>query len=1171
MLIQKMFREDVFRNINGVIKVDQDDDGVIEQEVKEYVVTKELMEHFARFFKVYSESFEKPTADIGVWISGFYGSGKSHFLKMLSYILENRTINGMTTVERFRQKFEENTEIFEQLEKVTRAKTETILFNIDIQSLMEKDDKAFLRVITKVFYNHLGYYGEDLKVAMLEKHIAQCGKTEAFRRVIENKKGITWANVRKAYTIYGKAISTALSEVLDIDAADAEAWINDKTMVNYSIAQFVEDVNEYIDSKPAGFRLIFLIDEVEQYIGENKELLLNLQSIVERMGSECHGKAWMICTGQTGIDDIIKARNDEFSRIHARFKTRLTLTSSSVDEVIQKRLLRKTDVSSEMLRVLYHENESVLRNLFTFMNVAGNITGYANAQEFSNIFPFVSYQFIIMPKVIEEIRRQGNAGKNISCGERSMISVFHETSQILCNEKSDEYALVPLYLFYDTTRNILDITACHVIERCQNVADEGREFTAFDVKVLELLYLLRYVESIPSTIDNIAILMADDIRTDIITLRSKVFKSLERLLKRNYISQSVDCYYFLTDEEQDIQREIMSTPIEASSLCERISQLIYGEIYTTKKIHYHSDFEFDKLIDNQRTRPGKIALRFLTDATEKSEKSDLQLMLSSKGQAVVVLDEQYRYSELLEKAMKIRKYVKQRNLAQLPMSVQSIIRKHMSNADRNEAKALDMLKKAIETARIFVDCEPLMVKGELKSKIDQTLKYLISHIYRKLELVTKNFEKDSEIIAILHGTLSAESGNNIVNARAIADIWDYLEMQSIAKRPVSMQDIQSRYQGIPYGWREIDIAAAIARLIYDQKVTVEYDGKEIGPAHPSLVSMLRKKRETGHVIVSKRECVTATNIRSIRDFLREYFVSTSIPDDENEIVKFMVDSFELRKQGYIDLLNRYHEHHYPDEILVQKSISQITTLLSNSHDNIRFIQAVLDTQDDLLDNRDDMECVETFFSNQVQVFDKAICMLERMTHELDYLKQDQETYQALERIREITTIGERFNYKLIPNLNSLMCVVKEGHNRLLIEKRKSTEMIMMSCLEFFQLVIQDDVFLKPIKQQAEAYYMEKKRVISSLESLALLDAIKMQMLDKKDALEAQVKAIIDSKIKKTPEIKANRKKQDKTAHCRQLIFPKAHIEDEKDIENYATNICKILRTYLKDGNSIDLT
>ena len=175
MRIQSMFKDDINRKINGVVKVDQDESSVLVQELNEYVITRELKKHFITFFNNYIESFNETTADIGVWISGFFGSGKSHFLKMLSYLLENKEVQGVKTVERFRAKFADDPATFMLIDRATKGRTDTILFNIDIEGSINKDKTAVLRVFAKMFYNYLGFYGENLKVAKLEQFIAKKG------------------------------------------------------------------------------------------------------------------------------------------------------------------------------------------------------------------------------------------------------------------------------------------------------------------------------------------------------------------------------------------------------------------------------------------------------------------------------------------------------------------------------------------------------------------------------------------------------------------------------------------------------------------------------------------------------------------------------------------------------------------------------------------------------------------------------------------------------------------------------------------------------------------------------------------------------------------------------------------------------------------------------------
>ena len=175
MQLKDIYEHDIDRDINGVIKVAQNDEKIIEQELEEYIITRELRKHFNTFLNNYEKSLSYPTDKIGVWISGFFGSGKSHFLKMLSYVLENNTIAGKKAVTYFADKFDDPM-MYAQLEHCASVPTDAILFNIDSKSPINKDNTAILRVFAKVFYEYRGFYGDDLKVAKLEQYIEKSGK-----------------------------------------------------------------------------------------------------------------------------------------------------------------------------------------------------------------------------------------------------------------------------------------------------------------------------------------------------------------------------------------------------------------------------------------------------------------------------------------------------------------------------------------------------------------------------------------------------------------------------------------------------------------------------------------------------------------------------------------------------------------------------------------------------------------------------------------------------------------------------------------------------------------------------------------------------------------------------------------------------------------------------------
>lgn len=1178
MKIRDMFAEDINRPINGVIKVDQGSEEITCQEVREYVITRELKKHFISFFDYYSESFDSPTADVGVWISGFFGSGKSHFLKMLSYILENRRINGAATVEMFRQKFQDDPATFMLIDKAARGETETILFNIDVESSINKDRTAVLRVFAKMFYNHLGFYGENLKVAMLEQYIEQQGKTEEFRRVFGEKKGRPWVDQRRAFAFNGKFIIPTLMEVLDMSEEDAGAWFRDKTAVEFSIARLVEDIRAYVDGKPRDFRLLFMVDEVGQYVGTDTDMLLNLQSLIEKIGSECGGRVWVMCTGQEAIDEIIRVRADEFSRIQARFRTRLSLSSSSVDEVIQKRILRKKREAAVRLEELYGKNDSVLRNLFSFTDSILDIKGYGGPNEFAVNYPFVPYQFIIMQKVFAEIRKHGNSGKHLSGGERSMLSGFQEAAQRI--QEKDEYALVPFFRFYDTVHTFLDGSIRRVIERCQRAADSGLGIEGRDVDVLKLLYLIRYVDDIPANVDNIVILMADDIRADKITLREMVRKSLDRLMSQNYIGRTGDTYNFLTDEEQDIQREIKNTPVDTANIVEHIGHMIFGDIYPTKKYRYGKyDFAFDQMVDGVMVGSvtGGMRLRFLTVATDAVEKSELRLMTESKGQALVVLGD-FPYYESLENGMKIRKYVKQRNVTQLPKSVQDIIRDRQEEAGRYERAAMGELKRAIEGAVFYVDGERLEIRsGDAKSRIDQALEYLVAHVYSELGLITRNAETDRDILDILSGSENRIPGTE-PNGGAAAKVEEYLIVQERKRLPTSMADVQSRYQGVPYGWREIDVAAVVALLMAQQRVTIKYGGATVRPEDPRLPELLRKKSEIGKTGISKRQEVTAVKMKRARELVRDYFDVMDVPGDEDGLVGFMVERFSAQRGHFEELKGRYgNGRRYPDQDKVLAAVLLVEGVLSQQRDNIALIDRVLKEEENLLDSKEDLQNVEGFFGSQVQIFDAAVDMEEELRNDLDYISREEKTNGALNRIRLITKVEGGFDYRKIPELNGLMETVRQGHGRLLEEKRSEVFGILCQCREAVIQAGDGRQSVRGILEKADRYYAQKQRDLGECGSLALLDGLVPQMLQYKDEACEKIDGMTAAPALKPGaggqgEEKSGaavRKKIVKT-YNRQIVFPAKCLESEEDIDGYVERVREQLKQLLRGCDGIQL-
>ncbi len=383
MKIRELFTKPIDRPINGVIKADQRDAESVWQELDEYVVTKQLTEYFRRFFDAFLAAADNPNDPVlstrmGVWVSGFFGSGKSHFIKILSYLLENIEAVSPSTGQHKRASefFDEHkikdAMLLADIRRAIQGSSDVILFNIDAKADSKSDRDVILQVFLRVFNEKLGYSGDAPHIANMERYLASKGVYEIFMSEFMTKNGSTWEQQRDAVDFLRDDVVYALGKTLKMTEESASNWF-DKAREDYriNIENFAKLLREYLETKPTGHRIIFLVDEVGQFVGDNTQLMLTLQTITEQLGTLCQGRAWVIVTSQEDIDAAIgeanKAKSQDFSKIQGRFHTRLSLASSNIDEVIGERLLSKTEAAHVELRDCFAQKGDIINNQLAFV------------------------------------------------------------------------------------------------------------------------------------------------------------------------------------------------------------------------------------------------------------------------------------------------------------------------------------------------------------------------------------------------------------------------------------------------------------------------------------------------------------------------------------------------------------------------------------------------------------------------------------------------------------------------------------------------------------------------------------------------------------------------------------------------------------------------------------
>ena len=1046
MNIHDLFARDINRSINGVVQVQDAREESLKQELEEYVVTRELRRHFDKFFDAYDTALDTPTDKIGVWISGHFGSGKSHFLKMLSYLLKNDEVAGKRAIDYFDGKIDDQLAAA-RMRRCCEVPTETILFNIDTVGGQFKEGgskTALLRSFERVFFDHLGFYGEDLKLAKLEKHIDERGKTREFRAAFERETGLDWLENREGYVFYQDGIVAALTQAMGMSEQAALGWFDGTEDASIAPDRFVAMSNESVDAcaEECGgeFRLLFMADEVGQYVGEDVSLMLNLQTLVEEIGSKCKGRVWVMVTSQEAIDEVAMVVGNDFSKIQGRFNTRLSLSSSSVDEVIQRRVLEKTPVAMAELEGSYATSSTVLKNLFAFDGSRSDLIGYATPGDFAACYPFVNYQFKVLPDVMDAVRKHGVKAKHMSTGERSMLSAFSESVQAVQTEQVG--ALVPFWHFFDTIAKDLEHGVIQVVERATRAAEDGRGLEPFDVRILKLLYLIRYIDYVKSNVENISILMIDQMDADKALLKAKVQDSLDRLVRENYVARQGEVYNFLTDEEQDIARAISEMQPDVSQVMESVKKTLYSEVYTATKLrHGANDFPIDRYVDDgiYGASQGGMKLNVITMANGLSQASDGELELRSSGEALVVLSSDGDYFDVLMNAAKINAYVRTLNREQLPESTRQILTAKQREARANTSEAASLIREAVLHARCAVDGRMVEIRAAKPEDVfGQALERLADTVFSKACYVAAPARDDDDVRRALAGQIQqALEGTDGGNARACNEVAEFLKVRQRINQPTTMGDLQRQYQQKPFGWREVDIACVVAELIAAGRVDVTVAGAHMDAADRQMITYLRGK-QADKAQASLHVQLDASLLKRVANLMRDLTGTSNVPTQEKELLGFAVAALEELRQKCTNLYNAHftglsgqRAYPYPGREVLDHGVSLLRRELEVHGDMHALVKLLERDEDELLDWNEDFEQVEEFFDKQKPVFDKGIDFVARMETDAVYLGEDAQV--AMEKVKEI--LSSEKPYGQIRHISELADPVLEKGRELVDEKR----------------------------------------------------------------------------------------------------------------------------------------
>ena len=876
----------------------------------------------------------------------------------------------------------------------------------------------------------------------------------------------------------------------------ARNWCkNAKGSYDLSIEKFVSLVKDYCEKKGPNHHVIFLVDEIGQYIADDTQLMLNLQTIVEDLGTACRGKAWVIVTSQEDIDSITKTKGNDFSKIQGRFDTRLSLSASNVDEVIRKRILEKNEIAESALKLLYEQKESIIKNLITFTADTADKKLYTDKTDFADCYPFIPYQFNLLGQVLTAVRTHGASGKHLSDQSRSMLALFQESAVRL--KDSQEGVLVPFSYFYDPLHKFIDHQHSQVI----NEAENNSRLDEFDVELLKVLFMIKYVKEIKANIDNLTTLMLSNIDDDRIEIRGKIEESLKKLIRETLVQKNGEIYIFLTNEEQEINNAINSENVEMGEIIGEASTVIFEEIYKEKKYRYSNRymFPFNQKVDDRYYKGNQsndIGVSIITPYGDDYPDSALRLRSAQEHTVIVKLPNDGTFLDEITESIKIYKYLN-KNASDARGSFDSIRRAKEDERIEKKDRIRIFIEDALKHAEIYVNGDKANIAAkEPANRINEALGKLVAMQYSKLTYMETAPEL-SDIAAVFNGSDGQLSflgtSDSTPNKLALEEVIQVITLNNTRHVKTSLKALQDKFGAAPYGFDPKDVQWLVAMLFKTGRVSLTYNSQSLSllsNTKDELVRYLTKREFVEKLLIDIRERATDGQIRSVKEVLKDYFGFALSSDDDDTIMRTFKNKAKDKLESFNDIMIEYRVNpKLPCKSLMDQAKKNLEEILAIK-EPVEFFKTVDKKRDDLLDDAEDTAPVFDFFhGEQKKIFERALQQIRMFENSKTYVR-DQEIIDNVAQMESIVTNRKPFGQ--IQKLPELSTQFVDQYGSLLNQEADEMRPIVDDDLKKVLNTLDEKEFAAVFRNKFIKAYEDLKEKLDGSSEIAAVKNIRLE-------------------------------------------------------------------------------
>src|SRR5262245_23230659 len=519
--IGELLTRDLSRKIEEIIQVDQADEQSVHAEITEYVATDSIREQYHHLLKAVAEAPADPHESVGVWVSGFFGSGKSSFAKNLGYALQNRTVVGKKFAELFKRQLGD-TRSSDLLDLINaKTPTEVILFEVAKEADTRKVTQRIAELMYTVLLRELGY-AEDFDIAELEIELEAEGKLPEFIATCKSELNKDWESVRAGAQKLSRA-SAILHKLHPKTYPSADSWSHAQRNrdASISVSKGVERTFELWRRRRKGKALVFIIDEVGQHVARSGDKIEDLRATVEEFGKvgknllrarKITAPCWVVVTSQEKLDEVvaaIDARRVDIAKLQDRFRYRVDLAPSDIREVATKRVLAKKPEAEPILQQLFAANQGVLNAALRLERTSRRTE--ITVSDFVQFYPYPPHYIELCIGIMSGIRLQPGAPRHYGGSNRTIIKQAYE--MLVSDRTAMAHKPLGTLVTLDKVFELVEGNLSN--EKRTDIYEIGERFKGdpedqgWALRVAKVICLLEFLRDLPRTEANIAAFLVD--------------------------------------------------------------------------------------------------------------------------------------------------------------------------------------------------------------------------------------------------------------------------------------------------------------------------------------------------------------------------------------------------------------------------------------------------------------------------------------------------------------------------------------------------------------------------------------------------------------------------------------------------------------------------------------